>query len=376
MRERLLTFLCCPACHDEHLELTAFTREGDHVMEGAIRCTGCQSFYLVVRGVPRMLPRDLYADDAFTTRWRERLTALGWRPPADFIAGFKDLKQATSTVYGFEWNNWNRHGWTPDAVPSAMERDRFHHKSLLSAEELRGKLVVDGGCGNGRYAYTAAQLAGDVIALDLSAAVDASFVNLRPLPSAHVVMGDIMNPPIRRGTVDAVFSIGVLMITGDARRATESLATLVKPGGTITVHVYAAGFPLWQFNDTWVRAITTRLSVPANVKLARVMSRVARWLDARRWLGYSSLLLRVWPEDAVNFDWYATPKQTYHSYDEVKGWFRDLGFAIVATNERPPHAEPPRTLRKRVGRWVWREMMLTVRGRKPRQAQEDERPAA
>src|SRR5438552_3470091 len=83
----------------------------------------------------------------------------------------------------------------------------------------------------------------------LPAAVAGAFLTLRHLPAARVVQGDILDPPVRRGSLDSVFSIGVLMHTGDARRATASLAGLLRPGGTITVHVYAAGFPVWQLDD-------------------------------------------------------------------------------------------------------------------------------
>jgi uncharacterized protein YbaR (Trm112 family) len=371
MRLRVLEFLCCPACKRGELGLSVFHEEGDHVIDGALRCDLCGRVYLVVGGVPRMLPPDLYSNPDFTEKYRDRLTLIGGKGPADFISQFKQLKRDTSQAYGFEWTHWNRYGWVPQGGPSDLERATFHYKSLLSPEELRGKAVLDGGCGNGRYAHTAAEYAKDLIALDLSAAVESAFQNTRHQPAAHVVQGDIMNPPVKRGVLDAVFSIGVLMITGDTRRATESLAELLKPGGTITVHLYAAGFPLWQLNDTLVRALTTRLTVPQNVALAKGMAKVARWLDKRHWLGYASLILRVWPDDVINYDWYATPKQTYHTYPEVEGWFREMGYDVVATNER----QPARTLRERVGRIVWYEAMMTVRGRKPYAAAATKRAA-
>ena len=173
--------------------------------------------------------------------------------PADAHDELTGLKLATSYVYGYEWTRWGRYGWEPDGKPSDEERATFHEKALLSAEELAGKSVLDAGSGNGRYLYTAAQYAKDAIGLDLSAAVDSAFRNTRALPAAHVVQGDIMRPPIRDRVLDYVYSIGVLMITGDTERATQTLAKMIRPGGTITVHVYAAGFPLWQMNDALVR---------------------------------------------------------------------------------------------------------------------------
>ncbi|HTJ77253.1 MAG TPA: methyltransferase domain-containing protein [Acidimicrobiales bacterium] len=363
MRGPLLDLICCPGCLGR-LRLHPFTAEEDHVMEGALACLGCGAVYLVVGGVPRLLPRSLYWDAAFADRFGTELAAVGAPPGQDHeVVPGADLKRATAAAYGFEWNTWSRFGWEPggqfDAGPEV-----FRTKSLLAPNDLAGRVVVDAGCGNGRYSAAAARHAAQVIAIDLSTAVDAAFTNLRDLPGAHVVQGDLTRPPLPRDSVDRIFSIGVLMITGDARRTTEILAGRLRPDGTITAHVYARGFPLWQLDDAVVRSVTTRLPIGAVTRLATGMTRAAKALDRRGWLGYSSLVLRVWPDDAVNFDWYATPRQTYHTYPEVVGWFTDMGYEVVATNERPP-PPPGRTARERLSRWVWRDAMVTVKARRP-----------
>jgi SAM-dependent methyltransferase len=368
MHERLLEFLRCPQSGSSDFELHVFEKDADHVIDGVLRVRGSGLCYPIVAGVPRMLPRELFSDITFETRHGARLRALGYEPPAPVGADpFIALKQATSSVYGFEWTHWNRHGWTPDGPPLAAEIETFHHKSMLAPEELARRVVLDAGAGNGRYAYTAAQYSGELIALDLSRAVDAAFRNLRQLPNAHVVQGDILNPPFVAGSIDHVYSIGVLMITGNAELAVERLGKLVKPGGTLTAHVYAPGTPVWQLNDALVRRLTTLLSIPANVKLAEVMARAARWLNARRWLGYSSHVLRMWPEEVVNFDWYATPKQTYHTHAEMRGWFERLGWAVVADHSARGEV-PGSALRKAWVRAVWPDPMATVKGRRPLEA--------
>jgi len=366
MRERLLDFLCCPITGSDELELHVFERDDQHVMEGVLHAKKAGLFYPIVDGVPRMLPPELYFNPTFETRHRSKLRALGWTSPrpSGQEDEFFELKQDTSLVYGYEWTRWDRHGWVPKGAPLPEEIQTFHQKSLLAPEEIAGKVVLDAGSGNGRYAYTAAQHAGELIGLDLSAAVESSFKNLRDLPNAHVVQGDILRPPIKRDSIDHVYSIGVLMITGDTRKATQSLARIVKPGGTLTVHVYAAGFPLWQFNDAWVRKLTTQLSIPANVRLAKRMAQAATWLKQRGLLGYSSLVLRVWPEDVVNFDWYATPLQTYHTHPEMRAWFEEMGWPVVADQSNRMKVEGS-ALRKAWVRAVWPDPMATVKGRKP-----------
>src|SRR5205085_12165178 len=82
---------------------------------------------------------------------------------------------------------------------------------------FRGKIGLDAGCGFGRSLYYAASYGAEVIGLDLSEAVEAARANTRDLPGAHVVQADIFHPPIRPGTLDFVYSIGVLQHLTDPR---------------------------------------------------------------------------------------------------------------------------------------------------------------
>src|SRR5215475_1559470 len=111
MRVRLLEFLCCPACKRGDLGVSVFYEERDHIIDGALLCDLCGSVYLIVGGVPRMLPPDLYSNPTFTEKYRGRLAQVGGQSRTDFIAQFKKLKRDTSHAYGFEWTHWNRHGW-------------------------------------------------------------------------------------------------------------------------------------------------------------------------------------------------------------------------------------------------------------------------
>ena len=69
--------------------------------------------------------------------------------------------------------------------------------------------------GSGRHAYFAATYgAREVVALDLSDAVEAARATCRALDNVHVVQGDLLRPPFRTGQdgggFDLVYSIGVL----------------------------------------------------------------------------------------------------------------------------------------------------------------------
>jgi SAM-dependent methyltransferase len=335
MRERLLDLIWCPLCRG-HLLLEAGASGGGHVLQGILRC-GCGQVFPVRGGVPRLLPPDL-----------------------------DRLQHKTIDNFGFEWTEWGRYGWGADGRPSDEERRIFWQKSLLRPEALGGKVALDAGCGNGRYAWFAAQHARDVIAVDLGPAVDSAFRNLGALPNVHVIQGDLFRLPVRDAVVDVVFSIGVLMHTGDAHRATTGLARLLAPGGSLTVHLYHKGNPIYELNDAALRALTTRLSIPTLQRIADGLARLGTALDRRGWLGYANLLLRLMTDSHTNFDWYAAPVATHHTYPEVFSWFDELGLRVVADNRRTwQGGKPVRPgLRGRLGRLAWRDWALTVRGEK------------
>jgi uncharacterized protein YbaR (Trm112 family)/trans-aconitate methyltransferase len=338
MRRRLLDLICCPVCRGE-LTLTSSKERAQHVMEGELACA-CGRTYPVVAGVPRLLANR--SDDELA-----------------------ELKKKTIEYFGYEWTEWGRYGWTDGDRPTDDERDTFFAKTLLAPEELAGKVALDAGCGNGRYTYWAAEAGAEVIAIDLGHAVDSAFRNVGGRPNVHVVQGDLFHPPIRAGVLDVVFSIGVLMHTGDARRATTTLVELLKPGGSITVHLYQRGNPIYELNDALLRAVTTRMPIPALQKLSDGMSRVGTALNRRRLLGYANLFLRLHTDTTGNFDWYAAPIATHHTYDEVLRWFDDLGLKPVGDNRaRWLGARPALGLRAKLGRLAWRDWALTVRGLK------------
>ncbi len=113
----------------------------------------------------------------------------------------------------------------------------------LRPEFFRGKRVLDAGCGIGRHAYYAASYgASEVVALDLSGAVETARRNLESFDNVDVVQGDLLRPPFRTaaqgGGFDLVYSIGVLHHLPDPHAGFRKLVEYVRPGGTIAVWVY------------------------------------------------------------------------------------------------------------------------------------------
>ncbi len=363
MRSWLLEHLVCPACRGT-LQWSEFEREAGHLMEGVLRCAACSTWYPVTGGVPRLVPPDLREESTldFRRRFETKLRAAGVQADAAPLPAADDLsvvKAHTQQNFGFEWTAYARHGWDDPQYNIASEEAVFRYKSLIEPSEFAGTLVLDAGCGNGRYTYWASRHGGRVIGVDLTQAVDAAFQNTRELESVGIVQGDLFQLPFRPMTFDLAFSIGVLMHTGDARRAFLSISDHVRAGGSFTAHVYGVGNVIYEWIDRTLRARTTRLSIPELRTLTDRLYRTARWTDRIGLRSAVTCFIRLDDHPHCIFDWYAAPVASHHTYAEVEQWYAGAGFQVERTNRSFTSSVAVKRFFMRVLRYPW---PVTVRG--------------
>ena len=58
MRVELMEILVCSMCRSD-LELTVTEQDGEEIVAGTLRCTGCQVVYPIEDTIPNMLPPSL-----------------------------------------------------------------------------------------------------------------------------------------------------------------------------------------------------------------------------------------------------------------------------------------------------------------------------
>jgi len=208
MKARLVELLACPLCSGD-LELHR-TDEADldgEISQGSLECAACRSAFPIRDGVPRLLPPDLSA-----------------------------TQEKTASAFGWQWQQFTE-------LYDQYEAQFLDWIDPIQPEFFRDKVVLDAGCGNGRHAYYAARYgAREIVAMDLSAAVETAYANMGKLPNAHVIQGDIYNPPFKRsgetGPFDFIYSIGVLHHLPDPEAGFRSLVRFLKRGGAIFAWVY------------------------------------------------------------------------------------------------------------------------------------------
>ena len=265
---------------------------------GAWECRRCGARYPVVAGVPRFVGEELYTES-----------------------------------FGFQWNRFVR-TQLDSANGTTRTRDEFVLKTGWSLADLRGKRVLDAGCGMGRFTEICADAGAEVHAVDLSTAVNAAHQTVGHRSNARIYQADIMHLPFAEESFDFVFSLGVLMATPNTKAAFMKLPSLVKPGGRIAVWVYSTELRRYWGGEilrmvtpslpkTWLLQ-ASKIAIPlyyvhqtpiigrvTSVLLPTTMDPDPEW----RWL--------------CTFDWYSPRYQWKHTYDEVEGWFREAGLTAI-----------------------------------------------
>jgi SAM-dependent methyltransferase len=211
----------------------------------------------------------------------------------------------------------------------ARSEERFQENLDVPLESFKGKLVLDAGCGMGRFAEVVAKYGATVVAVDLSYAVDAAATNLSRWEHAHVLQADLRRLPLRQGVFDFVYSLGVLHHTPDPRATFNNLLPFIKPGGRISITLYSRYNTVYVISTTLWRWLTRRL--PG--KLVYAMSHLAIPLYHLYRIPLLGLIGKgMWPISMDpdpqwrlldTFDCYTPRYQFSYTHPEVYRWFHE-----------------------------------------------------
>ena len=177
-------------------------------------------------------------------------------PIVDGIPRLAGELESYSASFGRQWNRY-------DVVRPEEDEATFLIKTGVTPAELRDRLVLDAGCGGGRYARLVGSHGAKVIGVDLSSAVVNAARLCEGLPNVAILQADLLDLALADAAFDLVYSIGVLHHTPNPRRAFAEIARKVKPGGRLAVWLYRRNMLAQEWLNSGLRSLTTRL--PAQV---------------------------------------------------------------------------------------------------------------
>lgn len=228
MKARLLEYLVCYECRCP-FDLVSPNQQGDEILEGALVCRTCEKSYPVRGGIPRIIPNSI-----------------------------EESAKKTASAFGWQWNN----------LDPALQQSKFDSSEVfldfikpVESSFFENKLILDGGCGAGRFAMLAQEFgAKEVIGVDLSSSVEIAYEKTKHLPNVHIVQADIYNLPFAQ-QFNYIYSVGVLHHLPDPMRGFHSLMSHLKDKGSISFWVYGKENNEWLLKtiDPIRRRVTSKM---------------------------------------------------------------------------------------------------------------------
>ena len=274
------------------------------------------------------------------------------------------VQAQTREIFGFKWKKVD----TFDS-PASLARMRAwlikRYGDLAAApwlaEHGEQPLLIDAGCGAG---MSGLELLGPLLprirylGVDVSEAVDVA--RQRFSQRGHLcgfLQADISDLPLPTGSVDLIFSEGVLHHTNSTEGALKSLARLLKPGGRFLFYVYKKKGPIREFTDDYIPdklqamspdlawkamepltqlgislgELNAEIDIPQPIDVLGIpsgrikMQRLFYWHVAKMFyrpdLSFDEM-------NHINFDWYAPANAARQSPEEVRTWCDESGLTV------------------------------------------------
>jgi 2-polyprenyl-3-methyl-5-hydroxy-6-metoxy-1,4-benzoquinol methylase len=252
-------------------------------------------------------------------------------PVVDSIPRFVETGSYAS-LFGEQWKKYKKtqlDSYT--GIPISQTR-LFRCLGPLK-DNLKGKLVLEAGCGAGRFTEVLLQQGATLVSADLSSAVEANKENF-PLTDTHrIIQADINDMPFADGSFDIVLCIGVIQHTPIPEETIANLYKLVKPGGHLVIDHYTHDMGQFFVRTTsWYRrrlrkkpfeetlAATTKLVkryLPWHKRFAN--NRVMRILLNR--ISPIDTYYQAYPElnDQLQYEW-----SLLDTHDSLTDWYKHL----------------------------------------------------
>jgi SAM-dependent methyltransferase len=223
MQTKLLDVLACPQCGGTLTCTPAETDSAGEVLEGRLDCASGAHQFPIEKSIPRFVPRDNYASS-----------------------------------FGYQWNRFKLEQ-IDSANGTKLSAQRFYAETDWTKEWLKGKWVLDAGCGAGRFLDVASDSEAEVVGLDISSAIDAARANLAGRGNVHFVQASIYEPPFRAGVFDGVYCIGVVQHTPNPQQTMRTLPRMLRSGGRIAITAYERKAFTKLYAKYLLRPLTKRL---------------------------------------------------------------------------------------------------------------------
>jgi 2-polyprenyl-3-methyl-5-hydroxy-6-metoxy-1,4-benzoquinol methylase len=304
MQRQIMEILRCPNCKHT-LTLTEKEATADEVIEGTLECRDCGKSFEIIRGVPRMIVD---------------------------LAGRQDLSES----WGFEWDKMADGKLETNTYYGEMEEEEiasFFRYLGISPENLRGKVVLDAGCGCGRLTKALSQFGATVYGIDIASSIERIHQYCSSTPNVHILQADIVNLPFQAGVFDYVFCKLAICYVHAHEQTFQELSVLVRPSGRLFVSVPDKASLAFVVRLKDLLRITHR--IPRELLLYLCWALAPALSLAKKIAGNPATSIRA--NAFFLFNALHPSFMTRHTSKEVVDWFRKEGFEQITPVDGMPH---------------------------------------
>ena len=182
---------------------------GDYKIEkcGNYFVSNIKNKYEIINGIPRFVDNNFYTDS-----------------------------------WGLQWNKFRKtqlDSYTKFPISEQRLKDCLGEEIF---SKLDGKIILEAGCGAGRFTEILLAKLAKVVSVDISNAVEANQDNFPQNKEHLIVQADILKLPFMSQQFDLVICLGVLQHTPSPEKTLIALYDQVKPGGWLIVDQYTFSF--------------------------------------------------------------------------------------------------------------------------------------
>ncbi len=310
MNIKFLKYIVCPTCNGELILQSG--NEETIILNDNLICKLCKKIYPIIDGIPRLI---------------------------DKLGTMKTTKESFSE----EWK-FRSYGFFEKKLSSGYSKEDRYKKVLekldVNKNNLKQKLFLDAGCGDGEYGSEIAKNNPQTLVFltDISEGVKYTREKIKNFENSIVIQCDLLKPPFKNNTFDFIWSDGVLHHTPNTFSAFSSVEKLLKKGGKF----YAWFYPNYTKSYYLLARdllIKPYLLPPPVLYLISIILSIPYWFFCKIFNIYKIIftpstkhLLKKRTFLSIAFSLYDSISPTYqfrHGKEEVKNWYDSKGYENI-----------------------------------------------